>query len=234
MQYKRVILKLSGELFRGKGDLPVDLTKVDALAKELVVASKEMQIGVVFGGGNIWRGRNDAGKTIGETTGHYMGIMATFVNALALKGALERNGTKAHIVAPFFVPGVTTGRDRSRPIPTKRQMDTWLKRGDIIVFAAGTGKPGPSTDAVTVTRAREIGADVVLKGTKVDGVYTRDPEKYKSARRYDELSYNEYISKKLGVMDVRAVRDAKKNKLPIVVFKWKKGALRNVRGTVIS
>lgn len=250
MEYKRVILKLSGDFLNKEWQAGIDLLEVEKAAREIISVSKQVEMGIVIGAGNIWRGRHDTKRIIDSQTADYMGIMATFVNALALKGVLARHKIKAHIVAPFFMfySGETSlslenfsligGKQTGALLRKKFSKDSFLPflpfftpklflgGGGVVIFAGGTGKPGVTTDSVTVQRAMEIGADAILKGTKVDGVYTKDPKKYKSAKKFNEISYNEYIKRKLCVMDLKAVKDARRARMPIVVFQWKRGALK--------
>ncbi len=227
---RRIVLKLSGELFSGRGRAPFSLEKTEELAQELARGSRIVEMGIVLGGGNIWRGRHDARGVFDSTLSDYMGMVATFVNALALKGALKQQGVRAHIIAPFFIPGVVHPLCRStvRPSERRKGMRRLLSRKEVLLFSAGTGKPGVTTDSVTVSRALEIGAEAVLKGTKVDGVYSRDPKRFSNARRYPFLSYAQYIKKRFGVMDVRAIREAQEGGIPVFVFRWKKRSLEAV------
>jgi len=216
--YKRILLKLSGESFcreGGSGIAMAELSSITEQVKEVVAANVELAI--VCGGGNILRGKQfaEASETIIPSTAHYMGMLATVINALALQDALESVGVATRVQSAIRMEGVAEPFIRRRCI-------RHLEKGRVVILAAGTGSPFVTTDTAAALRAREIDADVVLKGTKVDGIYSDDPEKNPHAIRYTELSYREAIEQNLQVMDAQAFHHCMEHKLPIVVFNYKK------------
>lgn len=216
--YKRVLLKLSGESFcreGGSGIAMAELTSITAQVREVVEAGVELAI--VCGGGNILRGKQfaEASETIIPSTAHYMGMLATVINALALQDALESVGVATRVQSAIRMEGVAEPFIRRRCI-------RHLEKGRVVILAAGTGSPFVTTDTAAALRAREIDAEVVLKGTKVDGIYSDDPVKNPHAIRYTELSYRQAIEQNLQVMDAQAFHHCMEHKLPIVVFNYNK------------
>ena len=213
MEKRRVVLKLSGEAFAlaelGYG---IDPSTVDRTAKEIAaVAGEGHEIAIVVGGGNIFRGLSETAKGMDRASADYMGMLATVINALAIRDALERAGVECRVQSAINVQEVAEPYIRLRAI-------RHLEKGRVVVFAAGTGNPFFTTDTTAALRAAEIGADVVLKATRVDGVYTADPEKDPQARLLSDLDYMHAISEQLGVMDTTAITMCMENDLPIRVF----------------
>ncbi|MDX8394971.1 MAG: UMP kinase [Mariprofundaceae bacterium] len=210
--YKRVLLKLSGEVLMGDGQYGIDPETINGLAAELIgVRESGVDLAVVIGGGNIFRGNMGTASGMDRASADYMGMMATVMNAIALQDALERQGANARVISALHIKEVAEPYIRRRAI-------RHLEKGRILIFAAGTGNPYFTTDTAASLRAMEIGADVVLKGTKVDGVYTADPMKDPTAVRYETLTFTEALTKKLGVMDATAISLCRDNHMPIVVF----------------
>ncbi|MCB1596686.1 MAG: UMP kinase [Gammaproteobacteria bacterium] len=210
--YRRILLKLSGEVLMGGGDYGIDpavLARVAAELKEVVALG--VQLGIVIGGGNIFRGAGLARAGMDRVTGDHMGMLATVINSLALQDALERIGTHARVMSALQIHEVCEDYIRRRAI-------RHLEKGRVTIFAAGTGNPFFTTDTAAALRAIEIDADVLVKGTKVDGVYTADPVKDPKAVRYDRLNFDQVISDKLNVMDTTAVVMCRENHVPIRVF----------------
>jgi len=213
MARRRVVLKLSGEAFaQAELGYGIDPTKVDATASEIAAVSAEgYEIAIVVGGGNIFRGLSDTAKGMDRANADYMGMLATVINALALRDSLEKAGAECRVQSAINVQEVAEPYIRLRAI-------RHLEKGRIVVFAAGTGNPFFTTDTTAALRAAEIGADAVLKATRVDGVYTADPEKDANAVLLDKLDYMHAISEQLGVMDLTAITMCMENDLPIRVF----------------
>lgn len=211
--HKRVILKLSGEALSLPGSKGIDPEKLDGLASRLKEArATGTQIGIVTGAGNFIRGVDYAGNTvIRRTTADYMGMLATTMNALALRDAIEERGVPARVVSAMPLPTVT--EEYYRPSVMR-----YLDEGVVVIFAGGTGHPGVTTDMCAAIRANEIGADIILKATKVDGVYDGDPETNPDARKYDQLTHEEALAGKLGVMDLAALAFCMDKGIPILVF----------------
>jgi len=211
-EYKRVLLKLSGEVLMGDSGYGIDPDTINRLASELIeVRESGVDLAIVIGGGNIFRGNMGTASGMDRASADYMGMMATVMNAIGLQDALERQGAKARVISALHIKEVAEPYIRRRAV-------RHLEKGRILIFAAGTGNPYFTTDTAASLRAMEIGADVVLKGTKVDGVYTADPVKDASATRYDTLTFTEALTKQLGVMDATAMSLCRDNKMPIVVF----------------
>ena len=221
--YKRVLLKISGEAFRGQERYGIDVESVHSIAKEIAAAVlPKIQIAVVVGGGNIWRGTSDRARGIDRVTADYMGMLATLINAMALQDALEKMDIPTRVLSAIEVSKLAEGYIRRRAI-------RHLEKGRVIIFAGGTGNPYFSTDTTAALRAVEINADVVLKGTQVDGVYSADPRTNPKAKRLKELTAMEAIRKQLRVMDTTAFTLCMENKLPIIVFNlYKSGNIRRV------
>ena len=210
--YKRVLLKLSGEVLMGNTDYGIDPETIERIALELIEVHKSgVQLAVVIGGGNIFRGMTGTARGMDRASADYMGMMATIMNAIGLQDAIERNGAYVRVVSALHVREVAEPYIRRRAI-------RHLEKERIVIFAAGTGNPYFTTDTAASLRAMEIGADVVLKGTKVDGVYSADPKKDKTAHRYDTVSFTDALTLKLGVMDATALSLCRDNDMPIIVF----------------
>ncbi len=213
MAKRRVVLKLSGEAFAdAKIGYGIDPTTVERTAIEIADVQKEgYEIAIVVGGGNIFRGLSAAAKNMDRANADYMGMLATVINALALRDALERAGAECRVQTAIVIQEVAEPYIRLRAI-------RHLEKGRIVIFAAGTGNPYFTTDTTAALRAAEIGADAVLKATKVDGIYTSDPETHADAELFESLDYMQAISERLGVMDATAVTMCMENDLPIRVF----------------
>jgi uridylate kinase len=210
--YRRILLKLSGEALMGRGDYGIDPDVLARIATEIKeVRALDVSVGVVIGGGNIFRGAGLARSGMDRVTGDHMGMLATLINALALQDALERVGAHARVMSALSIHEVCEDYIRRRAI-------RHLEKGRVTIFAAGTGNPFFTTDTAAALRAIEIGADVLVKATKVDGVYTADPKKHAGATRYDRLSFDKVINDRLDVMDATAVVMCRENKVPIRVF----------------
>lgn len=212
-KYKRILLKLSGEALLGDHQYGIDPKVANMIAKQVKkVAELGMQIGVVIGGGNIFRGyKASTEEGIDRATADYMGMLATVMNALALEDAFKKEGVDTRVQSAIEMPRVAESYARKRAI-------RHLEKGRVVIFAAGTGNPYFSTDTAAALRALEIGADILMKATKVGGVYDKDPKLDKDAKLYPELSYKEIMGKDLKVMDMAAIGLAMEHKLPILVF----------------
>lgn len=210
--YKRVLLKLSGEVLMGDTAFGIDPDTINRLAKELIeVQQAGVELAIVIGGGNIFRGNMGTASGMDRASADYMGMLATMMNGVALQDAIERQGANVRVISALQVKEVAEPYIRRRAV-------RHLEKGRILIFAAGTGNPYFTTDTAASLRAMEIQADAVLKGTKVDGVYTSDPAKNADAERYDTLTFTEALTKRLGVMDATAMSLCRDNKMPIVVF----------------
>ena len=210
--YKRVLLKLSGEVLMGEGAYGIEPDTINRLAAELIeVSNTGVELAIVIGGGNIFRGNMGTASGMDRASADYMGMMATVMNAIGLQDALERQGASVRVISALHIKEVAEPYIRRRAV-------RHLEKGRILIFAAGTGNPYFTTDTAASLRAMEIGADIVLKGTKVDGVYTADPVKDATATRYDTLTFTEALTKQLGVMDATAMSLCRDNHMPIVVF----------------
>ncbi len=212
LRYKRILLKLSGESLMGQRDYGIDSNVLNRYAEEIRQA-KELgaEIGIVIGGGNIYRGIDQSKDGIDKVTGDHMGMLATVINALALQSALERKGLNTRCLTAINMEKIAEPFIRRRAV-------RHLEKGRLVIFAAGTGNPYFTTDTAAVLRAIEIEADVILKGTRVDGVYDSDPEKNSQARHFPEISYEDVLKKDLRIMDLTAITLSKENKLPLIVF----------------
>ncbi len=211
-RFKRILLKLSGEALMGEADYGIDPKVIKRLAAEIAeVASHGVQIGVVIGGGNIFRGAGLAGAGMDRVTGDHMGMLATVMNSLALQDALEGQGVFARVMSALRINEVCEDYIRRRAV-------RHLEKGRVIILAAGTGNPFFTTDSAASLRAIEIGADLLLKATKVDGVYDSDPHTNKGAKRYDRLSYDRVIADKLQVMDATAIVLCRDYDVPLRIF----------------
>ncbi|PJA33329.1 MAG: UMP kinase [Zetaproteobacteria bacterium CG_4_9_14_3_um_filter_53_7] len=210
--YKRVLLKLSGEVLMGQTAFGIDSETINRLAKELIeVQSSGIELAIVIGGGNIFRGMSGTASGMDRASADYMGMLATMMNSIALQDAIERHGATVRVISALHI------REVAEPYIRRRAV-RHLEKGRILIFAAGTGNPYFTTDTAASLRAMEIQADAVLKGTKVDGVYTSDPAKNPDAVRYDTLTFTEALTKRLGVMDATAMSLCRDNQMPIVVF----------------
>jgi uridylate kinase len=220
-KYKRILLKLSGEALMGDKGYGIDPKTVDFMSRQIKdVASMGIQISIVIGGGNIFRGMQASLKGFERASADYMGMLATVINALALQNTLEKHNV------PTRVQSAIEMKELAEPY-IKRKAVRHLEKGRVVIFAAGTGNPYFTTDTAAALRAMEIGAEVILKGTKVDGVYSSDPVVDPKAKKYNQVSYMEVLRKSLGVMDSTAVTLCMDNDLPIVVFNLR--GKRNIR-----
>jgi uridylate kinase len=210
--YARVLLKLSGEALMGDAGYGIHRPTLDGIAGQVrEVVGMGCQIAIVIGGGNIFRGMSAAADSMDRATADYVGMMATVMNALLLQDALRRAGVKARVQSALHVEQVAEPYIRGKAI-------RYLEEGRVVIFAAGTGNPFFTTDTAAALRGMEMGVDIVLKATKVDGIYTADPKKDASAKRYDKVSFDEAISRQLEVMDATAFTLCRDQKLPIKVF----------------
>lgn len=232
--YKRILLKLSGEALSSPKEFGIDPAILERLIKEIVEISKlHVQIGIVIGGGNLFRGATLAKVGLDRITGDQMGMLATVMNALAMRDFLERSKIPTRILSAIPVNGFVEAFDRHKAI-------TYLEDHEVVIFAGGTGNPLVTTDSAASLRAIETQADVLLKATNVDGVYSADPAKDPSAKLYHHLTYQEALTKQLGVMDISAFSQCRDHKLPIRIFNVKKpGILVNIvtsseQGTIVS
>jgi uridylate kinase len=211
-KYKRVLLKLSGEALMGDQSFGIDPSVLDRIAVEIqAVVNDGVELGVVIGGGNFFRGLSGISQGIDRASADYMGMLSTILNGLALQSVLEKKGVSTRVLTALEM------RALAEPYIRRRAM-RHLEKGRVIIFAGGTGNPYFTTDTAAALRAMEIGAEVVLKATKVDGIYSDDPRKNQKAERYVELTYIEVLEKKLKVMDSTAVSLCMDNELPIIVF----------------
>ena len=216
MLYKRVLLKLSGESLIGDNDYGIDSKMLSRYAQEInSIVDSGMQIAIVIGGGNIYRGVQSEGAGFDRVQGDYMGMLATIINGMALQSALESINIPTRIQTAIKMEQITEPYIRRRAI-------RHLEKGRVVIFGAGTGNPYFTTDTAATLRAIEIEADIILKGTRVDGIYSSDPEKNDAAKKYDTISFEEVFNKKLNVMDMTAFTLCKENKLPIKVFNMNK------------
>ena len=216
MEFKRVLLKLSGEALMGEKQFGIDNQRLAQYAKEIrSIYDKRVEIAIVIGGGNIFRGVQAEEGGMDRTQGDYMGMLATMINSMALQGALESEGMQTRLQSAIEM------KEIAEPY-IKRKAVRHLEKGRIVIFGAGTGNPYFTTDSAGALRAIEIEADAILKGTRVDGIYTADPEKDPSATKYDHITFDEAYSKNLNVMDMTAFTLCKENDLPIIVFDMNK------------
>ena len=222
-KHKRILLKLSGEALMGEERFGIDPKVLDRMALEIgQLVGIGVQVGLVIGGGNLFRGAALSKAGLDRVTGDHMGMLATVMNALAMRDALERSNINTRVMSAIPMSGVVEHYDR-------RRADRYLNNGDVVIFSAGTGNPFFTTDSAACLRGIEIEADIVLKATKVDGVYDADPVKNPQAVKFDSLSYDEVLDRKLGVMDLTAICLVRDHEMPIRVFNMNKaGALLNV------
>ena len=212
MKYQRILLKLSGEALMGSLTHGIDPIQIDSYAKEIKkVFDLGIEIAIVIGGGNIFRGVSGASKGMDRVQADYMGMLATVINGLALQSALENNDVPTRLQTAIKIEAI------AEPF-IKRKATRHLEKGRVVIFGSGTGNPFFTTDSAAVLRAIEINADVILKGTRVDGIYDEDPEKNKEAVKFESISFDEVLKKGLKVMDTTAFTLSQENKLPIIVF----------------
>ncbi|UII80904.1 UMP kinase [Flagellimonas sp. CMM7] len=222
MQYKRILLKLSGEALMGEQQYGIDPERLSEYAEDIkAVIAKGIEVAIVIGGGNIFRGLSGASQGMDRVQGDHMGMLATVINGLALQSALELQGVETRLQSAIKINEVAEPFIRRRAI-------RHLEKGRVVIFGGGTGNPYFTTDSAAVLRAIEIKADVILKGTRVDGIYTSDPEKDKNATKFDSISFTDVLSKGLKVMDTTAFTLSQENELPIVVFDM------NTRGNLMK
>jgi uridylate kinase len=212
LKFKRVLLKLSGEALMGSLEYGIDSKVLKRYAQEIGAAQRlGAEIGIVIGGGNIYRGIENSSDGIDKVTGDHMGMLATVINALALQNALEHEDLKTRCLTAINMERIAEPFIRRRAV-------RHLEKGRVVIFAAGTGNPYFTTDTAAVLRAIEIGAAVILKGTRVDGIYDSDPEKNAKALRFEKISYSDVMTKNLRIMDMTAITLSKENNLPLIVF----------------
>lgn len=212
MQYKRILLKLSGEALMGDRNYGIDPKRLDAYAKEIKsIVDKDVEVAIVIGGGNIFRGIAGASKGMDRVQGDHMGMLATVINGLALQSACEDNDMQTRLQTAIKINEV------AEPF-IRRKALRHLEKGRVVIFGGGTGNPYFTTDSAAVLRAIEIEADVILKGTRVDGIYTSDPEQNRDATKFDFISFDDVLRKGLKVMDTTAFTLSQENELPIIVF----------------
>ncbi len=208
--YKRVLLKLSGEALAGEQKTGIDASTVDKICEKIIDVTKQgIQVGIVVGGGNFWRGKY--GYNMESVTSDYMGMLATVINSLALKDALQNKGIKAVVETSISMIQI------AEPY-TKRDTERHFENGEVVIFGGGTGHPFFSTDTGAALRAAEIGADTILVAKTIDGVYTADPKTDPTATKFDEITYSEVLNRNLKVMDSTAIAICKDNNIPLVVF----------------
>ncbi|HAW20420.1 MAG TPA: UMP kinase [Flavobacteriales bacterium] len=211
-KYKRILLKLSGEALMGEQSYGIDNNRLLQYCREVTaIAEMGVEVAVVIGGGNIYRGMQASSSGIDRVQGDHMGMLATVINGLAIQSGMESLGLKTRLLSAIKMEQIAEPFIRRRAV-------RHLEKGRIVIFGAGTGNPYFTTDTAASLRAIEIEADVILKGTRVDGIYTADPEKDSTATRFDKLSFQDVISKKLNVMDMTAFTLCQENKVPIIVF----------------
>lgn len=211
-RYRRILLKVSGEVLMGDGGFGIDMKAVDAVAEEVSqIVEMGVELCLVIGGGNIFRGLSTAAKGMERASADYMGMLGTVMNALAMQNALEKIGVTTRVQSAIQMDTICEPYIRRRAL-------RHLEKGRVVIFAAGTGNPFFTTDTAAALRAAEMGCDALLKGTSVDGVYTADPKKRPDAKRYERLSYLEVLAQDLKVMDASAISLMRDNAIPIVVF----------------
>ena len=223
LRFRKVLLKVSGEVLMGDTPYGIDMNTVDGVARDVAeIVKLGVELCLVIGGGNIFRGLSGAAKGMDRTSADYMGMLATVMNALAMQNALERHGVDTRVQSAIPMAQVCEPYIRRRAV-------RHLEKGRVVIFAAGTGNPFFTTDTAAALRAAEMGCDALMKGTSVDGVYTADPKRDPDAKRYDRLSYLEVLSQDLKVMDASAISLMRESGIPIVVFSIRRtGALVDV------
>ena len=228
--YKRILLKLSGESLMGKQGYGIDPERLNDYAEQVCeLAAEGTQVGIVIGGGNIFRGLSGAQKGFDRVKGDQMGMLATVINSLALQSALQAKGQKVRVLTSVRMEPVGEFFSKDKALRL-------LNKGNVVIMAGGTGNPYFTTDTASALRAIEIEADIMFKGTRVDGIYTADPEKDKTATKFETITYDEILSRGLKIMDLTAITMCKENKMPIYVFNMdEKGNLaRVIRGEKIG
>jgi uridylate kinase len=222
-KYRKILLKLSGEALQGEQGYGISAEVLDTISSEIAEVSKlNIEIAIVIGGGNIFRGVAGSSKGIDRSTGDYMGMLATVINALALQDSLEKKNIKTRVQTALNIERVAEPYIRRRAV-------RHLEKGRVVIFAAGTGNPFFTTDTAATLRALEIGADLILKATKVDGVYDKDPMKHKDAVKFKKLTYMEVLKKELKIMDATAISLCMQGNIPIIVFNlFESGNIKNV------
>jgi len=222
-KFKRILLKLSGEALQGTDNYGINAKILSTISSEIKeIHNQGVEVTVVIGGGNIFRGISGASTGMDRSTADYMGMLATVINALALQDSLERNGVLTRTQTALEIKQV------AEPF-IKRRAIRHIEKGRVVIFAAGTGNPFFTTDTAATLRALQINAEIILKATKVDGVYDKDPMKYKDAIKFDELSYMDILKKELKVMDATAISLCMEEKIPIIVFNlFKKGNIKRI------
>ena len=225
MKYKRVLLKLSGESLMGNAACGIDPARLNEYADEIASACRKgIQLAIVIGGGNIFRGLKGSSQGFDRQTGDYMGMLATVINSLSLQSALADRGVKVRLMSGLMIEAIA---EKANGLKAKQYLDD----GYVVIFSGGTGNPYFTTDTASALRAVEISADAMLKGTRVDGVYSDDPEKNPSAVKYDRLTFREAYDKGLKIMDLTAFTLCEENNIPVVVFDMnKKGNLEKLLG----
>ena len=222
MKYKRILLKLSGEALMGDKQFGIDNNRLAEYAAEIKKLYKQVEVAIVIGGGNIFRGVQAERGGMDRTQGDYMGMLATMINSMALQAALEKEGMYTRLISAIEM------KEIAEPF-IKRRAVRHLEKNRVVIFGSGTGNPYFTTDSAAALRAIEMQADVILKGTRVDGIYTADPEKDPQATKYDTLTFDEAYNKGLNIMDMTAFTLCKENDVPIIVFDMnKKGNLEKV------
>ena len=212
MKYKRILLKLSGEALMGNQQYGIDPERLNTYAKDIAqIVDEGVQVAIVIGGGNIFRGMQGAAQGMDRVQGDYMGMLATVINSMSIQGALEQLGISTRLLGGLAIDPIAEAMSRKRA-------QEYLAQGKVVIISGGTGNPFFTTDTASALRAVEIEADIILKGTRVDGIYTADPEKDPNAVKYDSLSYDEAYEKKLNIMDLTAFTLCRENNLPIYVF----------------
>ncbi len=234
MKYNRILLKLSGESLMGDNEYGIDPKKLNEYANEVkTIVEMGVQVAIVIGGGNIFRGLQGASKGMDRVQGDYMGMLATVINSIALQGELEKNNIQTKLLSGIIIDPICESMSRQKAV-------NYLKKGNVVIISGGTGNPFFTTDTAAALRAVEIQADIILKGTRVDGIYTADPEKDKNAVKYDQVTFEEVYQKGLSIMDLTAFTLCKENKLPILVFNMnikdnlKKIVLGEKVGTIVN
>jgi len=210
--YKKILLKLSGEALMGDQEFGISSDVITSYAKQIKeIVDLGVEVSIVIGGGNIFRGISGAAQGVDRVTGDHMGMLATVINSLALQNSIEKLGVPTRVQTAIEMPKV------AEPF-IKRRAQRHLEKGRVVIFGAGTGNPYFTTDTAAALRAIEMGTDVVIKATKVDGIYDKDPVKFADAKKYEKVTYNEVLAKDLKVMDATAISLCRENKLPIIVF----------------
>lgn len=223
MKYKRILLKLSGEALLGNKEFGIDPVRLSEYAEEIKsIVNEKVQVAIVIGGGNIYRGLQGSAEGMDRVQGDYMGMLATVINSMALQAEIEKKGIKTELFSGIAIDPICKSMNRRKAIEN-------LEKGKVVIIGGGTGNPFFTTDTASALRAVEIKADVILKGTRVDGIYSADPEKYETAIKFGSITYDEAFEKELKIMDLTAFAMCKENDMPIIVFDMnKKGNLKKV------